>query len=343
LSSQKRYVLITAPWGWGDVATQTWAPFEANYFASLVIQLGYEPYVLAKDQDNTQQYNIAISQKPVMITGVGHGNSNVYTGYRLMILEQVPVAQGKYTDTIWCPVSCLVGNGLAQDIVAKGNNVVAIGEQVEYEFYIDFTDEHRGNDLNEDKYLASFLIPEFKFRTAILQGKTLKEAYDIMMQAYEEEARKWEKIEPDMSDTLRYDAMWRKRFGNDNWVIPQPPSPPQEKYACPYCDFSTDTKDKLAQHIKDKHQDIICKPCNECDYTCSICGYKAKDHVDLTMHVYNMHSKTETKYECPYCGKDFNSPSDLSRHICTEHLKPCHLSRILRDKLGCGIEKTCNA
>jgi len=342
MSSQKRYVLITAPWGWNDAATDAWAPFEAKYFASLVKQLGYEPYVLAKEAVTTQNYNSALEAKPVMVTGVGHGNSNIYTGYSFIILEQVPVAQGKYTDTIWCPVSCLVGNRLAPDIVAKGNNVVAIGELVEYEFYIAFVGEHKGEDLNEDKYLASFLIPEFKFRIAILQGKTLKEAYDIMMQAYEEEARKWDKVEPDVADTLRYDAKWRKRFGNDNWSIPQPPPQPPETWKCPYCDFTADAKDKLAQHIKEKHQDIICQPCPECNYTCSICGYKAKDSIELTMHVYEKHNKTMIKYECPYCGKDFDSATELNKHICTEHFKPCHLSRILRDKLGCGIERTCN-
>jgi hypothetical protein len=176
-----KIVLICAPWGWNDIATDAWAPFEAKYFAKRVKELGYQPYVLAKDACVTQNYNAALAQRPVMITGVGHGNSTTFTGYRLIILEQVPVAPGKYTDTIWCPVSCLVGNKLAPDIVAKGVNTAAIGELVEYEFYIAFTGEHKGEDLNEDRYLASFLIPEFKFREAILQGKTLKEAYDIMI------------------------------------------------------------------------------------------------------------------------------------------------------------------
>jgi len=334
-----KIVLICAPWGWNDIATDAWAPFEAKYFAKRVKELGYQPYVLAKDACVTQNYNAALAQRPVMVTGVGHGNSTTFTGYRLIILEQVPVAPGKYTDTIWCPVSCLVGNKLAPDIVAKGVNTAAIGELVEYEFYIAFTGEHKGEDLNEDRYLASFLIPEFKFREAILQGKTLKEAYEIMLSAYEEEARKWDRVEPDVADTLRYDAMWRNRFGNDNWVIPQPPSPPQEKYACPYCDFSTDTKDKLAQHIKDKHQDIICNPCPECDYTCSICGYKAKDAADLTMHVYEKHNKTMIKHNCPFCNYEANNEDELKQHILTVHLKPCKLREFLRKSLGCPIEK----
>jgi hypothetical protein len=305
-------VLILAPWGWGDIATQTWAPFEAYYFANRVKQLGFQPYVLMKDAVVTQNYNAAVKQKPVMITGVGHGNSTTLTGYKFIILEQVPVPQGKYENTIFCTVSCEVGNQLVPDIVAKGNNVAGIGEVVDYEFYIDFTEEHKGQDLNEDKHLASFLIPEFKFREALLQGKTLKEAYDIMMQAYEMEAKKWDNVEPDVADTLRYDAMWRKRFGNDNWTIPQPPSPPPEQWKCPYCDYTTDTKDQLAQHIKDKHQDIICKPCPECDYTCSICGYKAKDATDLTDHVFNVHSKTVEKHNCPFCNYEAKNTDDLS-------------------------------
>ena len=335
----KQTVLICAPWGWGDIATQTWAPFEANYFAKRVKELGYEPYVLAKDACVTQNYNAAVAQKPVMITGVGHGNSNVYTGYRLVILEQTPVPQSKYTDVIWCPVSCLVGNQLAPDIVAKGVNTVAIGELVEYEFYIAFTDEHKGEDLSEDRYLASFLIPEFAFREAILQGKTLKEAYDLMMQAYEEEAKKWDRVEPDVADTLRYDAMWRKRFGNDNWTIPQPPSPPQEQWKYPYCDFATDTKDTLAQHIKDKHQDIICQPCPECNYTCAICGYKAKDATELTNHVFNAHSKIIEKHNCPFCNYEAKNADDLKQHILAVHLTPCKLRDWLRKSLGCPIEK----
>lgn len=330
--------MIVAPWGWGDVATQTWAPFEANYFANLVKQLGYEPYVLAKEDANTQQYNVAVAQRPVMITGVGHGNSNVFTGYDLIILEQMPVPQGKYQNTIWCPVSCLVGNGLAQDIVAKGINVVSIGEQVEYEFYIDFTDEHKGQDINEDKHLASFLRPEFAFRTAILQGKTLKEAYQIMQQAYEEEAKKWDNVEPDVASTLRYDAYWRAKFGDDNWTIPPPPSPPEE-WPCPYCDYVANAKDQLAQHIKDKHQDVICNPCPTCDYTCSICGYKAKDATDLTNHVFNTHSKVIEKHNCPFCNYEAQNTDDLKQHILTVHLQPCKLRDIIRKSLGCPIEK----
>jgi Zinc finger, C2H2 type. len=95
----------------------------------------------------------------------------------------------------------------------------------------------------------------------------------------------------------------------------------------------------LANHIKDKHQDIICKPCPECDYTCNICGYKAKDAADLTMHVYEKHNKTMIKHNCPFCNYEANNEDELKQHILTVHLKPCKLREFLRKSLGCPIEK----
>jgi len=299
-------VLILAPDGWGDPATNYWAPYEAVWFAKM-ISGSAEVKVLRGPEDNKQNYDKEVPNSD-MVTGVGHGNERAFAGYRNQILEQCPVPEHKYDNKIWCPVSCEVGVRLAPEIVEKSTNAAAIGEVTLYWFYANPYAEHKGEDPDrEDPYIASFIKPEAKFRAAILGGMRLADAYALMLSAYEEEAKKWEKTEPDVADTLRYDAANRKKFGSDDWRITQPPpSPP---------------------------------PPPPCDYTCSICGYKAKDAADLTMHVYEKHSKTTIKHNCPFCDFEAKNKDELKQHVLTAHLQPCHLRDWLRKRLNCPIEK----
>ncbi|MEM3357268.1 MAG: hypothetical protein QW166_05515 [Candidatus Bathyarchaeia archaeon] len=299
-------VLILAPDGWGDPATDYWAPYEAIFFNKIAQEAGAETKVLRGQDDNKQNYDEEV-KKSDMITGVGHGRDDAFAGFRNQILEQCPVPQGKYDNKGWFPVSCEVGQRLAPEIVEKSKNAASIGETTLYYFYANPTAIHKGEDPEkEDPYIASFIIPEVKFRVAILGGMRLADAYQVMLTAYEEEAKKWENKEPDVADTLRYDATFRKKFGNDDWRLPgtqPPPQPPQ------------------------------------CDYTCAICGYKAKDATDLTNHVFNVHSKTVEKHNCPFCNYEAKNTDDLKQHILTVHLAPCKLRDWLRKSLGCPIEK----
>jgi hypothetical protein len=232
MSTLVKKVVISAPDGWGDVASDLWAPAEAVYFAKQVQGLGFQPVVLRGPDANKSNYDKAVlDPDTVMICGVGHGNNTVFTGYKLRYLEYCPVPQHKYDNKIWCPVSCLVGNQLAPEIVQNSANAASVGEITEYWFTADTSKPHNGEDpISEDIYLATFQMPEFKFRLALLQGYSLADAWQILEYEYKTWRDYWyQKGEPDVGDTAWYDWVNRRRWGPDDWKIPgtqPPPTPP---------------------------------------------------------------------------------------------------------------------
>ena len=303
-------VLVCAPDGWGDRATDYWCPYEAVWFARLARGKGAETVVLRAERCNKANYDASLPEAD-MVTGVGHGTPTSFHGFMNGVLESTPVPKGKYSGKIWCPVSCLVGRALAPEIVEKSENAASIGEVTLYWFWVDPYAPHRGEDPRaEDPYLASFIEPEKEFRLAILEGKTLKEAHELMLSSYEREAKEWErKGYREIADTLRYDAANRKRFGSDDWRIrevPPPPPPP---------------------------------PPPECDYSCGFCGYKAEDAKELTLHVHEKHPKVIELHLCPFCGYKAADEEELKKHILAAHLQPCRLREWLRKRFGCPIEK----
>jgi len=299
-------VLICAPDGWGDPATDYWCPYEAIWFARLVRERGAEPLVLRRSDCVKEAYDRAVSECDV-VTGVGHGSETTFTGYRLAILEQCPVPAGKYDGRGWFPVSCLVGVKLAPEIVEKSASAAAIGEVTLYWFWVDPRAPHRGEDPErEDPYLASFLIPEKDFRLAVLEGRTLRESHEVMLASYEEQARKWEQRGfREIADTLRYDAANRRRFGDDNWRIREAPPPPPP----------------------------------QCDYTCPLCGFEARNAEELAHHVLEAHCTPRVTYTCPFCSFEAESRDQLRAHVLAAHLQPCKLRGWLRRRLGCPIER----
>jgi len=254
-------VLICAPDRWGDTATDVWAPYEAVYFARRVKELGHEPIVLRGGDCVKSRYDEAVKDARCVF-GVGHGDPRTFTGYRLTVLERAPVERGKYDGKCWWPVSCFVGQVLAPDIVEKSESAVSVGEVTEYAFWLIPAREHKGeNPWDEDPLVASFFLSEVAGREELLKGKTFGEAFRAMQEKYDEFARFWDANDfPEVADTLRFDKNNRAKFGSDDWTIsgqpppPPPPPPPQpERYACPFCDYSADSKQALKQHVLQVH------------------------------------------------------------------------------------------
>ena len=64
-------VVICAPDGWNDPASNYWCPAEAVYFARQVEKLGYQPIVLRATRANKKNYDEAVQQEEtVMVTGL---------------------------------------------------------------------------------------------------------------------------------------------------------------------------------------------------------------------------------------------------------------------------------
>jgi hypothetical protein len=229
-------VLVCAPDGWGDEATDAWAPYEAVWFAKRAAALGAQVAVLRGSDCNARNYVAGVTRAD-MITGCGHGTSVSFTGFKREILEMTPVPRGKYDRKVWCPVSCYVGRQLAPEIVEKSEDAASVGETEEYVFWAG-GGPYKGEDPDrEDSVLASFLKPEALFRELLLKGYPLLTAHAAMLQAYEEEARRWEaKGYTSVADALRFDARYRLRWGRDGWTLPGAPAQPLlvvERLDCP--------------------------------------------------------------------------------------------------------------
>jgi len=283
--------------------------------------MGYETIVLDQDKDVKQNYDNALTEA-TLIFGVGHGNTDRFAGYENNLLEVAPTATHKYENKLFGVVSCLVGVELLPDMEVKNDNFAGLGETTEYWFVVGNPYQHDGDEIGEDMFVEAFILSEFAFRKAILEGKQAQDAYQLMLDEYENQARKFDKIDSETAYYLRYDANFRKRFGNPVWQIQppqQPPQPPpQEKYECPYCQKVFDKLEQLGEHIKDAHKDIIC-------------GQQPPP------------PPPEKHYVCPYCGVEYNNVNDLKQHICTVHFKPCKLAYWFRKKLQCPIVDNCQA
>jgi len=186
--------------------------------------------------------------------GAAHGNVCVYTGqYTTPIFrcgdDHNALLKGKY----WNPVSCLVGVQLVPEFVQKWGVPVGVGETIEYWFVT-----YNGSNGWENDPTASFILANYAFDYALQQGRTAGEAYQEMLQAYENEAKRWDQKDPEVAYYLRLDAQNRAFFGDPNWKLPQqPPPPPPTQYVCPWCGFQSDNANVMQAHIIANH----CPPC----------------------------------------------------------------------------------
>jgi hypothetical protein len=323
---EKPVVVLTAPYGWGDVATDVTAPYYARLYPKYVVDKSRYDVVILEGQDaNTEKFKEILEKykgRIIMVDGVGHGGPwtppQMFTGWRLQPLLKQPTEPNILDNAAFKPISCEIGLHLVPELAERNKNFLGIAEIQDYWIVVDFTTMHKGTDWGEDPYVESFLRVEFETAKLLLNGVKGKDAYEKMLELYEQEAKKWDNVDPETAQWLRWDAYYRKMFGNPDWQSqqpeepPQPPQPPPQQcmHECPWCNAKFDKLEQLKKHIADVHQKDICPECPPCE---------------------------KCKYKCPWCNKDFDTADQLKQHIFSEHLKPCKLSSILRRKLNCPL------
>ena len=85
----------------------------------------------------------------------------------------------------------------------------------------------------------------------------------------------------------------------------------KEQFKCEKCEYTTDRKSSLKEHIQKQHEGIR-YPCDKCDYI-------GKLSRSLQQHIKVNHQGELTNHYCEYCGHILKTSSGLKLHINSVH------------------------
>ena len=151
-------------------------------------------------------------QNPILIIGIGHGNNTVYTGYQFNVLmikgdsDTKKIAKGRH----FVLLSCLIGRELLPWLVQNGA-VAAQGYKEEFIFMVD-------QNNYPDSIAKYFFDAHFAGDKALIDGKTEKEAYDIVIKTFDKYIN-----DPNVPQVIKpyllHDKEARVLFGDGNAKI----------------------------------------------------------------------------------------------------------------------------
>lgn len=82
---------------------------------------------------------------------------------------------------------------------------------------------------------------------------------------------------------------------------------PPQKFTCDICQYSCQTKNRIAFHIKQRHLKII-------KFKCEYCGFEIDNRQSFNYHIITKHTKN-FKHICIICGKGCVSKHHLDLHV----------------------------
>lgn len=229
-------ILCTNP----DYETAThWGSAWMEEILERAIELGWKFNQLYKDKAIKKVFIETIDESnPIYIFGVGHGNATTYTGYQGNHLlkvgdeESARIAKGRH----FVLLSCRTGARLLPWLVEQGA-VACQGYDEDFTFIID-------KQNYPDSYATPFFLSHILGDIALLEGKTHKEAYDIVYNKFTEYINSPE-VPEICKPYLLHDRDARVLFGDDksriteevppdtyDWVAELEPKeqPPPEKF-----------------------------------------------------------------------------------------------------------------
>ncbi len=208
-----------------EEVTSIWNPCHRKWLESNLPQ-GVELKVLYGSEATAANVKDAIqSFDPDVITGACHGKENtVVVQDNEVLFTAGDPSVGMLKGRCWKTVSCLVGVSLLPWMEQNGLGA-GLGEKTDYWFTVCNAD-----DPCNDECLMSYIKSEESYLLALLSGYQSSTAYNIMLNAYEENAEQMDKYDPMTAALLRYDAQYRALFGRPDWlprgVQPNPSPPP---------------------------------------------------------------------------------------------------------------------
>lgn len=201
-----------------------------------VTEMGYEfrvrkyvyPHLQGKDdlsvialfgEDATKSnFKHACSIRTVdFITGLGHGNVNVFTGHEHEELWRVgnynsQEANGKIIHLL----SCLTAQQLGRDLVEKGA-LAYFGYEKEFVVLSSYPGP---SDITEDPIADTFFECDSKIDQLIADGYRASEVYRAVMELYERQIGELAESYPEVAKWLRHDMQALRRYGNPNVSLP---------------------------------------------------------------------------------------------------------------------------
>lgn len=194
-----------------EPATQLAHPYFVDFANKLEDR--YDVITLFNEDDNKRKvWDIINTEKPQSLFMIGHGDTNVTTGYNYDILFIVGDApdMSSFKVSVW--LSCLMGRELLPWLVKERGLKSGIGWKEEYGFFANLTDEFIGT------------IEEAFYKLHIIDGVyTMQDVYDYIYRRYTELIKVWERTDPEVADWLRWDRDNMVLHGDKNaWIYKEP-------------------------------------------------------------------------------------------------------------------------
>jgi hypothetical protein len=200
----------------------------------------YGPDAIKSKWDAALRY-----ERAVLVGGCGHGNATQYTGQNYDVLlngqdsADLELMKGRWGSFL----SCLFGR--------SARNFVDAGMKGFFGYTEEFWFVSGGYP---NGYAAPFFNSHYAFDQALLDGKTMQEAWARADAAW-------------LAAIANSDEATRRYliFDHDHMVMAGDPedgpylSPPEPKYECPWADYKTDDIEALKIHILDVHCPV-CPP-----------------------------------------------------------------------------------
>jgi len=161
-------------------------------------------------------------EKGLIITGVGHGNEDVFTGDGMREIFRtctVPddVIRGQHVTHL----SCTTGARLGPDLVNKGAIHFSGYKDTYWFMYNDAPDP------TKDTYAVDFMEPDMLKEAYEIDGVSAKDAFNNAMIEYDKRAAKWDKINAEVARFIRWDRSIAVFIEEET-----PPEPPVEDWIC---------------------------------------------------------------------------------------------------------------